>query len=161
MELNQAKLIADKYVAALAPLCERIEIAGSIRRRKPQVNDIEIVCIPRGRDMYGFVTEVNKLEKAKGEPTGKYTQRYLPEGIKLDLFMANKDNWGMILAIRTGSADFSHQVLAVGWTRRGYKSKDGVLIAQDGNRRYIREEEDLFDLIGVSFVDPIRREFRQ
>ena len=110
--------------------------------------------------MYGFVTEVGKLEKSKGEPTGKYTQRYLPEGIKLDLFMATRDNWGLILAIRTGSADFSHRILARGWVRKGYHSKDGVLIAQDGNRRFIREEEDLFDLIGMGFVDPVRREMR-
>ena len=34
----------------------------------------------------------------KGEPTGKYTQRRLPEGLTLDLFMADANNWGLILA---------------------------------------------------------------
>jgi DNA polymerase/3'-5' exonuclease PolX len=160
MELERAKEIAEKYKAILAPMCERIAIAGSIRRQKPEVGDIEIVCIPRGKDMYRFVGTVNSWYKVKGEPTGKYTQRVLPEGIKLDLFIANKDNWGLILAIRTGSADFSHRILAVGWKRKGFKSENGILIAQDGSRRYIREEEDLFDLIGISFVDPIRRELR-
>jgi len=160
MKFEEAKQIAEKYKAILAPFCERIEIAGSIRRRREECRDVELVAIPRSRDMYGFVTEVGKLEKAKGEPTGKYTQRYLPEGIKLDLFMATRDNWGLILAIRTGSADFSHRVLAWGWKRKGYKSENGILIAQDGNRRFIREEEDLFDLIGMGFVDPVRREMR-
>jgi len=32
----------------------------------------------------------------------------IPEGIKLDLFMANIRNWGLIFAIRTGSARYSH-----------------------------------------------------
>lgn len=38
---------ADALAAALAPYCERIEIAGSIRRRKPEPSDIEIVAISK------------------------------------------------------------------------------------------------------------------
>ena len=41
MKLAKAKAIADKYVALLAPFCDRIEIAGSIRREKEEVGDIE------------------------------------------------------------------------------------------------------------------------
>ena len=43
MEYNKALEIAEKTKAQLAPYCERIEIAGSIRRKKPDVGDIEIV----------------------------------------------------------------------------------------------------------------------
>lgn len=38
---------AEALVSALAPYCERIEIAGSIRRRKPEPSDIEIVAISK------------------------------------------------------------------------------------------------------------------
>ncbi len=158
MELDKASAIADKYVAILAPYCERIAIAGSIRRRKAQVNDIEIVCIPRQKDMYEFAGIVRSWKKVKGEPSGRYTQRILPEGISLDLFMAAADNWGLIVAIRTGSANFSRLVLARGWVKRGYHSEGGILHAQDGAPRYIREERDLFDLIGIPFIDPSARE---
>ena len=47
MQLEKAEKIARKYVDLLAPFCERIEIAGSTRRKKPEVGDIEIVCIPK------------------------------------------------------------------------------------------------------------------
>jgi hypothetical protein len=43
----EAKLLADSLVEAMAPFCERIEIAGSVRRKKPVVKDIEICVIPR------------------------------------------------------------------------------------------------------------------
>jgi len=89
MKLEEAQVIAEKTKALLAPYCERIEIAGSIRRKKPDVGDIELVAIPKpyniGLFESGIATEVNQWEKVKGELPCKYTQRILPEGIKLDL----------------------------------------------------------------------------
>ena len=46
MELEKARDIAEKIEAVLESSCERIMIAGSIRRRKPDVGDIELLCIP-------------------------------------------------------------------------------------------------------------------
>ena len=39
--------ITERLVSILAPFCERIEIAGSLRRLKPEVGDIELVVIPK------------------------------------------------------------------------------------------------------------------
>lgn len=100
----------------------------------------------------GFVQAVNMLEKVKGEPTGKYTQRILPEGINLDLFMANKDNWGYILAIRIGPDGYS-KYLADTWVKQGYKGVDGMLI-KNGQPIPIPEEKDLFWLLGLEYVEP-------
>lgn len=47
MKHSTALVIAEKIKAQLAPHCDRIEIAGSIRRKKPEVKDIEIVVIPK------------------------------------------------------------------------------------------------------------------
>lgn len=169
MKLAQAKKIAAKYLMALAPYCERISVAGSIRRERPEVKDIEIVCVPKevktARDLFSdqsirhpkFLEVINSLKRIKGTAEGKYTQQRLPEGINLDLFMVTKETWGLQLAIRSGSAEFSHMVLARGWTSLGYKSCDGILW-KDGKPVYIREEKELFDLLGLDFMDPKERE---
>lgn len=157
----EAYKIASEVLEQLRPHCLRIEIAGSIRRKKEYVKDIEIVAIPRpystGED--GIAGVVNKWRKVKGEMEygkTKYTQRILPEGIKLDLFFAEEGNWGSIFAIRTGSADFSHQVLARGWVRQCFKSEGGYLF-RDGEKYEMREEEDLFKIIGIPYVEPEKR----
>lgn len=157
---SEAKAIADRLVEELAPFCERIEIAGSIRRLAPDVKDIEIVCIPKPYDIGmfedGIATIVNRWEATKGKlqyGKCKYTQRILPEGIKLDLFFAVPENFGLIYAIRTGSADYSHQVLANGWVKRGYNSIEGHL-CKDGLFYPIREEQELFSLIGLPYIEP-------
>lgn len=130
MKLEEAQVIAERIKAELAPHCERIEIAGSIRRKKPEVGDIEIVAIPKPYDIglfeSGITPVVNQWEKVKGELPCKYTQRILPEGIKLDLFFAEPDNWGLIYAIRTGNADNSPTMLASEWVSQGYKSQGGI-----------------------------------
>lgn len=166
-ELAHTRGIANRILKQLAPHCWRIEIAGSIRREKAEVGDIEIVCIPKMERVglfgemervVGFGLEVNRWEHLKGHVSDKYIQRLLPEGVKLDLFTATAGNWGLILAIRTGSADFSHNVLAKGWVKAGYHSKGGMLTRKDAAGAAecleIREESELFDLIGLSWIDP-------
>lgn len=161
MTLSNADQIAENVKSELAPYCYRIEIAGSIRRRRPEVKDIEIVAIPKpyetGLFENGIAAIVNRWEKVRGELPCKYTQRILPEGIALDLFFADQDNWGLIYSIRTGSADFSHRVLATGWVKAGYRSEDGYLVL-DGRRISVPEEKDLFERIGIPFIEPELRE---
>ncbi|NIN36317.1 MAG: hypothetical protein GTO60_14990, partial [Gammaproteobacteria bacterium] len=65
--LEIARGIAEQLVSAFAEHCERIEIAGSIRRLRPDIGDIEIVAIPiidRQQALFGDMTngaEHNRL----------------------------------------------------------------------------------------------------
>jgi len=160
MYLEHALPLAEKYVTLLAPHCERIEIAGSIRRKKFDVKDIEIVAIPKpyetGLFASGIATVVNQWEKVKGDLPCKYTQRILPEGIKLDLFFATPTNWGLILVYRTGSSEFN-----IAWLRsmklRGYRMLEGTMFYK-GKEVFVREEKDLFNRMGERFILPEHRE---
>lgn len=44
---NLAMLAAQALTKELAPLCHKLELAGSIRRLEPLVHDIDIICIPK------------------------------------------------------------------------------------------------------------------
>jgi len=171
MVLAEAEILADHVRKQLVPHCIRAEIAGSIRRERPEVKDIEICAIPKFEEVQdgffdkkmvvseGFIKQVNQWEKVKGEPTGKYTQRILPGGMRLDLFIAKTVNWGLIFAIRTGSADFSHHILISKIKKAGYQSEGGML-TQAGKIVIVKEEEKLFDMIDmeVRYYAPANRE---
>ena len=77
MELTKASEIVKKIEVELKPFCDRIQIAGSIRRQKANVKDIEIVAIPNDRFQLGLI--VNRWKKIRGDVGGKYLQRILPE----------------------------------------------------------------------------------
>lgn len=172
MLYDEAFLLADQIVGELSPFCHRIEVAGGIRRRKTNPHDMEIVCIPKQGTMrhkktrhllptMDFIAAVDKYKAIKGRPWEKYTQRILvPEevlplrdGFNLDLFMATQLNWGYIMGIRCGDADFSHYVLANGWVKAGYHGKDGYLFDKYNTLVPVYEEIDLFNLIGLEWVD--------
>ena len=123
IELGKANRMAEKLKKNLAPYCIKIEIAGSIRREKAEVGDIEIVCIPRRFKRKGKKKEShldfqlkklekkNKIRMIKGGSRMK--QFYLIRKdrtiiIKVDLFcVLPPAQWGVIYMIRTGPASFS------------------------------------------------------
>lgn len=65
MKLELAKTIANRLRERMSPFCERIEIAGSVRRQKDKVNDIEIVAIPKLHDV-----------KVRKEQVGLFEEEY-------------------------------------------------------------------------------------
>ena len=105
--------------ALLRPSCERIEIAGSIRRRWPTVGDIELVAIPRKRYQASLLGDVEAektyldlhLERYpefyKVVANGDRMKRILFDGMQVDLFVTDPARWGVIMTLRTGSKDFA------------------------------------------------------
>jgi DNA polymerase/3'-5' exonuclease PolX len=163
MPWDQAVEIAVPVLQQIQPHCEIAQFAGSMRRETSTVGDIEIVCVPKPcsttplfRD--GLAAVVEQWPKVRGELPCRYTQRLLPCGMKLDLFMVDPDGWGLQLAIRTGSARWSHEVLARAWVRAGYRSEGGLLRRGDGKVVPVRTESELFQLIGLPWVHPRDRE---
>lgn len=132
--LSACQKIAVDICYILQPFCEKINIAGSVRRKKKEPKDIEIICIPKKeilKDMFGwdegvivdlqFQKEVEQLgEIIKGKTDGKYMQIKLPQGINLDLFMPDDFDYYRQYAIRTGSADYAFKIIANGWKKKGW-----------------------------------------
>jgi DNA polymerase/3'-5' exonuclease PolX len=164
--------VADELLAILMPYCERIEIAGSIRRKKTTVKDIELVYIPKMEgsnnalllelDALVFTGVIEKrLNHERGTPEawGPKHQRALYKGVPIDLFgVPDPDCWGVIFAIRTGPAEYSQQLV----TRResggrfllpGMKVEDGTLW-DDGKPVPCPEETDFFNYVGKPYVNP-------
>lgn len=158
---EDALLIAQSVKNELEPHCRRVEIVGSIRRRLPMVKDIDMICIPKPFDYglfeSGVAKVVNQWKKIKGNMNHscKSTQRMLPQGIMLDLNIVTEENWGYMLATRTGSENFSKH-LASSWVKNGYKGEDGYLTF-NGARVWVYEEEELFDYAGVEYIEPWER----
>ncbi len=160
MELKRAKAIAEKLVEKLDPYCERIEIAGSIRRGEPEVGDIEIVAIPNN---FADALLPFLLPGAVFLKDGsRYKQIALPRGnVILDLFLVRPPaQWGVIFTIRTGPADFSHWIV----TRRKWggqlpsncRVKDGQVFHM-GMPLHMPEEEDFLRLLELEGVAPSER----
>lgn len=180
--LAQAEPIARELAAQLAPACERIEIAGSIRRRRPDVGDIEIVYVPRWQndvpDPADFFrhTSVNLADAAiealeRSGVLGRRTNTlgremfgernklmvHLASGMPVDLFATTEDCWWNYLVCRTGGAENNVRI-AVAARRRGCKwtpCGSGFLTPQ--GMAPMHSEEEVFVFAGLPWLPPESR----
>lgn len=170
--LSIAYEIAVNALNTLISCCDKIHIAGSIRRKKEFVHDIEIVCLPKeisSKDMFGeektirdstFEKTVNTIGKVIiGNANGRMMQIELSESIILDLFIANKINYGNILLIRTGDWEFSRFFMGTVLRKNGYHSEGGFV---KKNEEIIPtpDEDVLFKLCKLPFIDPEKRNLK-
>jgi DNA polymerase/3'-5' exonuclease PolX len=190
LKLAQALPLAKKIKAALSPACERIEIAGSIRRRRATVGDIEIVAIPKlcpdleaQLSLFGdppkMVSALDLLlsnlvrekdnfrhNNKDGDLYKNFFVMFDEDGseIGLDLFLTTPDQWGYIMALRTGPGDFNKA-----WVTQ--KSKGGLLpdncyfkggwLCDELGQRATPEESDIFELIGGTIPAAERDQWRR
>lgn len=171
MELEKARAIAEELKELLAPACEQIEIAGSIRRRKPDVGDIELLCIPR------FEVGVNLLDRE----VGWYLQKQLfdyrrnkrgsiaygpknklllhkPSGIGVDIFSTTEECWPVALVMRTGGKS-TNMGIASRAIERGmrFHAYGRGFTRGDGSELICRSEQDVFRAVGLPYLEPWER----
>lgn len=169
MELSSARYIAQGCVAKLKPCCDRIMIAGSVRRQMKECSDIDLVVVPhrdKKVDMFGdpageevameFIHTVNQWTKIKGEATGKYTQRLLPEMVKLEISICSQSTWPSITMIRTGNSDFTHMMM-IRARKLGFEQRDGLLYDGDKVIQMV-DEADYFKVLQLPFIVPEHRD---
>lgn len=91
------------------------------------------------------------------KPEGKYWRALVDDSIKLDLFLAASENYGLILAIRTGSAEFSQALMTYAKHRTPYHVEGGYLRDREGAVLETPEERDVFKALKVDYVLPRER----
>jgi len=185
-DYSVAHLVATQIVEALEPVCERIAIAGSLRRCEKTVGDIEIVYVPKyatGKPPGELVESTIDLSLAKiwdlvnagvlvrrQNTNGADTfgprnklMRHVQSTIPVDLFATDERSWANYLVCRTGPAAFNIRVAtrarALGWKWHPYDA--GFSRARCGGEliewQVIRSEEQLFEFLGWPYRQPWER----
>jgi hypothetical protein len=175
MEINIATKLANDIRDSLRGV-SRAEVAGSVRRQKQNVKDIEIVAMvsdwdelfsslaPHGTFIKPSVPDVIPWPPKRDS---KYIRMLLNDGLNLDFFIASPENWGGLFMMRTGSGAGPDGNPFNGFTpgmfmrwkqvSNGGKMTGCMPTLPDGRRVIIREEEDFFRLLGVKWVSAPER----
>lgn len=175
--LNVAKELCD----LLKPLTERLIVAGSLRRRKSEVGDVEILFIPQMVTLPdGFfnkkqVSRVDSMLDVLQRSPAIITQRrnvngsvmwgdknklavHVASGIPVDFFAATEDNWFNYLVCRTGGAE-NNTLIASAAQAKGWKWNPYGAGFTDAAGQLVRvsSERDVFDLVGLPYREPWER----
>lgn len=179
ISLDDARRVAQQVVSHIRPAMNRVDIAGSIRRQKNIVGDVEIVAIPDNREnLYKLLRDIGQIIKP-GVPgiipwspkmDAKYVRVRLHHDMNLDLFLATPRNWGGLFLMRTGSASGSDGNTFNGFVpgifsrfkklSHGGRMTDAMPTMPSGEQLDVPEEQDFFDLLEMDFVPPAERTAR-
>ena len=177
MKLKGAQSIAWEVIESLSPACERIVYAGSTRRENPEVKDLEIVYISRMVTKRVTLFD-DALVPATEELIADLVDRRLwlyddvvrrngPKykrmmhahtGFTIELYRAQADNWGLVLALRTGPAEFNHCLVErMGGAMPVFMCMREGYLWRRGKRLDSPDEETFFAQIGVPCWPPEER----
>ncbi len=161
LDLKKAETIANKIKTIMSIHCDKIEIAGSIRRQSAKVHDIDFVVVSNSDREWQKIGEELKRLKAKPSCQGKAViKAYVPceDGFfQVDFYRAEPSTFGIHLLVRTGSADHNMWLAGQAFTK-GMRLKYSQGLLKEDVPVAGADEAGVFDALGLSCPAPCDRE---
>ncbi|MFJ7911182.1 DNA polymerase/3'-5' exonuclease PolX [Kitasatospora sp. NPDC096204] len=160
--LDTATELAEQLVAALSavPGCTRCAYAGSLRRMRETVGDIDVLATAEdSAPLMAALTELPYVAEVIGSGSTKTSVR-TTQGVQVDLRVVPEEDWGAALVYFTGSKAHNIKLRTMA-VRAGLKLSEYGLFEVDGGAKVVSETEDeVYAALGLPWIPPPLREDR-
>jgi DNA polymerase (family 10) len=170
--LHRAKALIDELSSGLLDVLdvERIVPAGSFRRRKETIGDLDLLAeTDEPRRVVETFVNLPSVEAVIGRGSHKATVRLGGRGPQVDLMLMRPNERGTYLIHFTGSKEHNVRLRAMardrGWSLSEYGfaklGEDGEIIAdvaKGGELRTFPTEAEAYEFLGLPFIEPELRE---
>lgn len=154
--LPEIRMIEEKLKKARG--VDRVDIAGSIRRRKETIGDIDILVISKNPGpVMDFFTNMPEVERVVARGETKSAVR-LKNGLDADLRVVPPESYGAALNYFTGSKDHNIALREIA-IKKGYKLNEYGLFKRE-KQITGKTEEDLYKKLGLKYIEPELREMK-
>lgn len=161
MLLGAALPAAESIVKQIrdSKLVREIVIAGSARRMKETVGDLDILIISdKAQRVMDFIEKMKEIDSILVKGPTKISV-VLKIGLNCDFRVVHQDSFGAALQYFTGSKDHSVALRQItvrkGWTLNEYRLAD-----KKGNNLASKTEEEVYNKLGMDYIEPEMREAR-
>ncbi len=159
--LSTALPLARRILARLASLpgVARVEIAGSLRRMRETIGDLDFLAIPRKpADAPGILKAFAGFEEVRSVTAqgGTKCSVRLASGVDADLRVVPAESFGAALLYFSGSKNFNIRIRELGITKGMSLNEYGMLKGK--KRSGGATEEEIFKAVGLPFIPPEIRE---
>ncbi|HLB42832.1 MAG TPA: DNA polymerase/3'-5' exonuclease PolX [Gammaproteobacteria bacterium] len=135
---------------------EQIECAGSFRRRKETVGDLDmLVAAKNGKDVIDHFIQYDETSEIISQGATRSTIR-LHSGIQVDLRVVSKKSYGAALLYFTGSKDHSIALRKLALEKKFKMNEYGIY--KRNKQLAGKTEEDMYHQLGLSYIEPELRE---
>jgi DNA polymerase (family X) len=158
--LDAAARAADTVVAAVraAPGCLRCEYAGSLRRWRETVGDVDVLAAAQdSAPLMAALTSLPQTAEVIASGPTKTSVR-TEAGLQVDLRVVPLDCWGAALQYFTGSQAHNVAVRQVAVRSKLKLSEYGLFDVASGELIVSRTEEEVYQRLGMAWVAPPLRE---
>ena len=152
--LPEANVILKK----LKPYVDKISLAGSIRRKKETIGDMDILAVSsKPKVAMDIFTSMESVDKILAKGMTKSSIR-LTSGIQVDLRIVDEKSFGSALQYFTGSKEHNIELRKIA-IKKGYKLNEYGLF-EDEKQIAGENEEDVYKALGLQWIPPEMRENR-
>lgn len=142
---------------------ERVDIAGSVRRKKETVGDIDILVVSKNsKAVMDFFVTMPEVEMVIAHGETKSSIK-LKNGLDADLRVVPSESYGAALSYFTGSKEHNIALREVAM-KKGWKLNEYGLFEVGGlkikNEKLIagKNEEEIYEKLGLRYIEPELRE---
>jgi DNA polymerase (family 10) len=153
--LDVALRTATEMVDALTPLSQRCAYAGSLRRWRETIGDIDILAA--ADDSAPLMAAFSAGHEVVASGPAKTTVR-TASGLTADLRVVPLDAWGAALQYFTGSVAHNVAVRQIAIKQKLKLSEYGLFEAETNQLIVSRTEEEVYERLGLAWVPPAMRE---
>lgn len=161
MLLGNAWSIANRFLAELRnqPGVVRAEAAGSLRRWKQTIGDLDLVaaCTDPAPVMEWF-TSHPECHRILGKGKNKSSIE-LNNGINVQLWAQPPERFGTLLQFVSGSKEHNVRLRELA-QKKGLSLNEQAIIRDDGTDMLFADEEGIYETLGLQFIPPELREDR-
>ncbi len=154
MLLPEAEGVYEKMSSYFAALGIQVGMAGSLRRGKSTVGDIDLLSLESGAidALAGCPGVAQVVEKGTKRASVK-----LEDGVQVDVRVFSREEYGAALMYFTGSKDHNIALRSLAM-EKGWKLNEYGLFGKDGGRLAGETEEEVYGRLGMAYVPPELRE---
>jgi DNA polymerase (family 10) len=162
MPLQEAESISKTVLNALKeiPHVQQAIVAGSLRRKKETIGDIDILLTAESRQWKKIINRFVQLpivEKVLAAGSTRASVLLKGNHVQVDIRIVHENEFGAALLYFTGSKE--HNILLRTLAKkRGWKINEYGLFEEKTGRRLAGEtEQEIYQLLGLRYIPPEKR----
>ncbi len=162
MLLKDAEKIGNEILNEIKKLpgVQKAELAGSLRRKKETVGDIDIVILAepeyRKRIVALFIA-LSQVEKVLAKGTTKASVLLKKENVQVDIRLVHDYEYGAAMLYFTGSKEHNIKLRSIA-RDKGYKINEyGIFDVATGKRLAGSTEEEMYRFLNLKYIPPEHR----